>query len=171
MVYPVREYDEPNHKKKTRFMKRPRFFALEELLDSSVARQKGISNSPSWSIVENLNELACVLDDIREAWSRTPEGKGTGIRVTSGYRCPKLNTAVGGAKNSAHMCGLAADLVPVNGKIDAFAEFLKKWLPKYDRSFDQLIWESRGKSRWIHFGWMSPSGGQRRQMFGISVPL
>ena len=152
-------------------MKRPLYFTLEELLDSSVARQKGISNSPSWSVIEHLNDLAFFLDDVREAWSRTPEGKGTGLRVTSGFRCKKLNDAVGGVANSAHMCGMAADLVPVNGKIDAFAEFLKKWLPKYEGSFDQCIFESRGKTKWVHLSQYSPGGGQRRQMFGISVPL
>jgi hypothetical protein len=44
------------------------YFSLEEFLDSSVARQKSISNLPSWEVIEHLNELALFLDDLREAW-------------------------------------------------------------------------------------------------------
>lgn len=32
------------------------------------------------------------------------------VRVTSGYRCKALNSIVGGAENSLHMLGLAADV-------------------------------------------------------------
>ncbi len=32
------------------------------------------------------------------------------IHITSGYRCPKHNTDVGGAKHSQHMSGIAADI-------------------------------------------------------------
>ena len=146
-----------------------KYFKLEEFLDSSVARQKGISNLPSWDDIERLKQLASVLDDIREAWSRTPEGKGTGIKITSGFRCPKLNEAVGGVKNSIHQIGWAADLQPVNGKFKEFVRFLQNWLPRYERSFDQCIIESSKKSQWVHFGWMNANGGQRRQLFSMTV--
>lgn len=33
------------------------------------------------------------------------------VRVTSGYRCPDHNRAVGGAKQSRHLLGQAADIV------------------------------------------------------------
>ena len=33
------------------------------------------------------------------------------VRVTSGYRCPKHNEEVGGAKASLHLIGAAADIV------------------------------------------------------------
>jgi uncharacterized protein YcbK (DUF882 family) len=35
---------------------------------------------------------------------------GHPIRIVSGYRCPPHNKAVGGAKNSQHMYGSAADI-------------------------------------------------------------
>ena len=145
-------------------MKRPRFFTLEELLTSSTARQRSIENLPSWTVVEHLNDLAMFLDDIRNAY-------GSALRVTSGFRNQKLNTAVSGVKNSAHMCGMAADLVPVNGDIAGFEKFLRNWLPTYEGSFDQCIFESKGKSRWVHIAQYSPSGGQRRQLFGMTVPI
>lgn len=143
-------------------MKCPKHFRLEELLTSSTARQKSIENLPSWEVIERLLQLCEVLDDIRDAW-------GSGIRVTSGYRCPALNRAVGGVTNSVHQIGWAVDIVPSNGKLDEFSIFLKNWLPNYKKSWDQCIWETRGKSRWIHFGWMNANGGQRRQMFSLTA--
>ena len=141
-------------------MKVPRFFSLEELLDSSTARQKSLQNSPSWTVVEHLNDLACFLDGIREAW-------GSGLRCSSGFRCPKLNTAVNGATRSAHLVGFAADISPVNGKMDEFEAFLKDYLK--DKQFDECLWESRGKSRWVHIATHSIDGKQRRKMFGIAL--
>ena len=70
-------------------MTKPKYFTLEEFLTSATARQKSIENMPSWEIVEHLNELALFLDGFREFW-------GSGIRVSSGLRVPKLNSAVGG---------------------------------------------------------------------------
>ena len=139
-------------------MKTPVYFDLEELLTSSVARQRSIENLPSWEIVENLNELALFLDGIRAAW-------GSGIRITSGYRNEKLNVAVGGVLNSVHRLGFAVDMVPVNGKFDAFVEFLKKYLK--DKGYDQCIIEKSGKSKWVHFGLYSPTGRQRKMLFNI----
>ena len=63
-----------------------------------------IENLPSWTDVDNLLDLAVlVLDPIREAW-------GQPLIVTSGYRSPQLNAAVGGVPTSAHMEGYAVDI-------------------------------------------------------------
>lgn len=141
-------------------MQKPKYFNLEEFLDSSVARQKSISNLPSWEIIEHLNELALFLDEMREAW-------GSGIKVTSGFRIEALNKAVGGVSTSVHKIGYAADLVPANGKLDAFMDFLKDWLK--DKAFDQCIEEKKGKTRWIHIGYRGNNGQQRRQIFNINL--
>lgn len=137
-----------------------KWFRLEEFLDSSVARQKGISNSPSWEIVERLGMLATFLDDVRDKW-------GSGIKISSGFRNEKLNAAVGGVKNSNHLWGWCADIQPVNGKLDEFARFLKDYLK--DKGFDECIFETKGKTRWIHFALMNANGGQRRKMFNLTV--
>ena len=85
-------------------MKISKYFRLEELLGSDTALISSIENLPSWSDVENLRVLAVsVLDPIREAW-RQP------LIVTSGYRSPQLNAAVGGVPTSAHMEGCAVDI-------------------------------------------------------------
>lgn len=61
---------------------------------------------PSKMNVEAL--VRNVLDPVREAYGRP-------IVVNSGYRCDKHNAAVGGVKNSQHLVGQAADIVPVQG--------------------------------------------------------
>lgn len=53
--------------------------------------------------VEPPKKLQLLVDAIREK-------VGYPIIITSGYRCPAHNAAVGGAKNSVHMNGYAADL-------------------------------------------------------------
>lgn len=135
---------------------KPKYFTLEELLTSSTARQKSIENLPSFEIVEHLKELAEFLDGLRAAW-------GSGIRVSSGYRCEKLNKSVGGVAQSVHMIGYAADLQPLNGKFKEFAEFAQDWVK--DKAYDQLIIESKGKTRWIHMSLYNNSGKQRRMCF------
>ena len=142
-------------------MEKPKYFTLEELLTSSTARQRSIENLPSWTIVENLKELALFLDDIRVAW-------GSGVKVNSGFRNEKLNVAVGGVLNSVHRLGFAADIVPSNGKFDEFVEFLKKYLR--DKNFDQCIIETNKKGgRWVHIAIYSPTGLQRKKIVNMSV--
>lgn len=137
---------------------KPIYFDLEEFLTSSTARQKSIENMPSWAVVEHLNQLALFLDTLRSDW-------GSGIKVTSGFRNDKLNTAVGGVLNSVHRIGWAADIVPSNGKYDEFVKFVKEWAK--DKAYDQIIEERNGKSKWIHIGLYSPTGLQRRMLFKI----
>lgn len=116
-----------------------KYFTIAELCASSTAMAKGIDNTPTPGITQNLERLvANVLDPLREAW-------GKPIVVTSGYRCPELNKAVGGAKNSHHMQGMAADISTGN-KVDnrrLFQKILDLGLP-----FTQLI-DEKGFS-WIH---------------------
>jgi len=80
-------------------------FSLEELIASEVAAREGIDNTPSEGIQANLQRLAEGLELVRRALGDLP------IHVNSGYRCPQLNARVGGAPNSAHLNGLAADIV------------------------------------------------------------
>lgn len=137
-----------------------KYFKLEELLTSSTARQKSIENLPSWDIIEHLKELAEFLDGLREAW-------GSGIKVTSGFRNPALNKAIGGVQSSVHMIGYAADIVPSNGKFPEFVKFVENYLK--DKMFDQLIIESNKKSRWLHLSLYNNSHQQRRRILTIDV--
>lgn len=137
-----------------------KFFRLEEFLTSSTARQRSIENMPSFEIVEHLKELALFLDGLREDW-------GSGIIISSGYRCDALNKAVNGVSDSLHKKGWACDMVPSNGKFEEFKVFVVNWLK--DKKFDELIIESKGKSKWLHLQLYSNNGFQRCKTFSLNV--
>lgn len=142
-------------------MVKPKYFGLEEFLKSSTALENKIKNYPSWEHVEHLNELALFLDELRDAW-------GSGLRVTSGLRRKWLNDKIAGAsKTSVHQIGYAADIVPVNGKMDEFIDFVKEWAK--DKMFDQIIVENSSKSRWVHVGLYNNDGEQRRLLFKMVI--
>lgn len=50
------------------------------------------------------------------------------VIINSGYRTPEYNTKVGGAKNSYHMKGMAADIVVKNHNSKEVAEYASKVL-------------------------------------------
>lgn len=140
-----------------------KYFTLKELCSSDVATQRRIDNFPSWTVVEHLNELtAKILEPLRVAW-------GSPIKVTSGYRCDALNRAVGGVSTSAHRVGYAADLQPTNGKIDEFGKFVRDWLLKNRIRFDQLLFETQGRTKWLHVGLYSSTGSQRCETKNLIV--
>lgn len=65
---------------------------------------------------------AHVLDPLRERY-------GSGIRVTSAYRSPAVNKAVGGVANSRHLLGLAVDVVvPLKYRVAAVRELRARGL-------------------------------------------
>ena len=88
--------------------------------------------SASAGVVANCKRVAEYLEVIRDALGAQP------IRVTSGYRSPVHNAAVGGVSTSSHQDGLAADFVPLNGRTmyDNYRALQSAGLP----SFDQLIY-------------------------------
>lgn len=134
----------------------PTYFTLAELVKSDTAIKKGIDNSPSWAVVEHLRTLVDdFLDPLRAAW-------GKPIRVSSGYRCKKLNAAVGGASTSVHMIGYAADL-QTSGSFAKFRDFVVAWVREKGIKFDQLLLERDRKTgaQWIHVGLRNNAGQQR----------
>lgn len=87
-----------------------RYFTLLELTRSHTASLRAMDNNPPNDVVYNLEWLCSqALDPLREAI-------GSPIIVTSGYRCPDLNTAVGGSPTSYHLLGLAADIYPLDAE-------------------------------------------------------
>ena len=131
-------------------------FTIEELYASDTARRLGIQNKPSVREMVNLVYLAAyVLEPLRKAM-------GEPIKIGSGYRCEKLNKAVGGVYNSQHLKGQAADLC-IDGDIQKgrkWFEYIRKHLP-----FDQLIWEKNPKtgSCWVHVSFVHPDFGKNRK--------
>ena len=147
-------------------------FTLQELTKSSTADKLKINNQPNAMIRVHLTELLGMLEAIRIEWDIycTQHGLGTpAIRVTSGYRSPALNAAVGGVRNSAHTLGYAADLQPVNGMQDEFEKFMSQVFAGKGYAYDQIIVEKSKTSRWVHVGYKSPDGRQRRECFKLQV--
>lgn len=130
-----------------------KYFTLEELSASTEARKMGIDNTPTPEARANLTALVEeVLDPLRYKY-------GHPVYVSSGYRCPRLNKARGGAKTSQHMKGEAADIYVTNPKDKAMLFSLIYYL----LPFDQLIWE-RGTDEapaWIHVSYRE--GNNRRE--------
>ena len=140
------------------FMHKHNYFELAEFVRSDTAKKKGIDNTPSFQVVANLEELVeKILDPLRAAY-------GMPIKVSSGYRCPVLNKAVGGSSSSVHQLGLAADL-QVGGSFSKFRDFVVDWFIKTGTKFDQLLLEKDKKgNQWIHVGLRSNSGQQRGEI-------
>lgn len=133
-------------------MKGIKYFSLAEFIHSATAKRLNIDNTPTFEIVDNLNRLAVYLDGIREKL-------GKPILISSGYRCPILNKAVGGVGNSQHQKGLAADLVCSDMKS------LERVLLETG-GFDQLIKEHRKgaqNSFWFHVSVVPRNGKPRNQ--------
>ena len=133
-------------------------FKLVEFTRSATAQARHIDNTPDEEQIKNLKFLCDnVLEPLREQFGP--------IIIGSGFRCPALNTAVGGVKNSQHKSGEACDIhLPSIEVGKKYFEFLKK-LP----IFDQLIWERdnpRSNHYWIHVS-VKRSGKNRKQV----IPL
>ena len=119
-----------------------KYFTIKELTTSSTATRLKIDNAPTEEVVNNLESLVNnILDKIREAY-------GKPITVNSGYRCPKLNTAIGGSKTSQHITGKAADITVGNRQAN---RSLFQFIQKLDLPFDQLIDEYNYK--WVHISY------------------
>lgn len=144
-------------------------FEIWEFVNSQKASELKIKNKPTQEAEDNINELVDnLLDPLREAWAVYCANEHIGtpvLHVFSGYRSPRLNTAIGGSKTSVHTLGYAADIVPENGRFIEFKRFARTWLG--GRKFDQMISENEdkdGKPEWIHFGWKRGDGSQRKQL-------
>lgn len=114
-------------------------FTLAELTASQTAARRRIKNEPGAAAYSNLLRLAATLEEVRRLVGNRP------VLVSSGYRCQELNAAIGGASNSAHTRGLAADFtVPAFGN----PHLVCKLLLGCGLRFDQLIYEGT----WVHLG-------------------
>lgn len=128
-------------------MNEPKYFQLSEFLESETAMTLGIENFPSWSEVERMKKFANeVLDVIRSHW-------GQPLLVSSGYRVPELNVAVGGSPTSDHQNGLAVDVkLPSwsKRKISELYHLIYELTEKGVIEIDQVIYYRNKKI--IHIG-------------------
>ncbi len=129
-------------------------FTLDELTASSTATRLGLDNTPESFIVDNLKDTAAMLERIRTVL-------GKPIIVTSGYRSPAVNKAVGGVTSSDHAQGMAADIV-----CPAFGtpyEVAKKIAPQVVAlNIGQIILEGIKGKKWIHVSTRTPAKAGNR---------
>ncbi|MBQ8656823.1 MAG: DUF882 domain-containing protein [Prevotella sp.] len=128
-------------------------FKLSEFTRSGTAIRLSIKNEPSEADVERLRLLCTnVLEPLR--------GRFGVIRITSGFRCPQLNAAVGGVARSQHLTGEAADIhVPSLEAARQMADFIRR-----ETVFDQLLLERRLSNGcvWLHVSYTAQRANRRQ---------
>lgn len=132
-------------------MKLSKNFSLEEMCRSNTARVRGLPNVPNAEQVKNLQHLCeNVLQPLRNHL-------GKPVVINSGFRSQAVNMAVGGAKNSQHTKGEAAD---IKCKDYPYAKKIYAWIMD-NLEFDQVILERKGKAVWVHVSFRT--NGKNRQ--------
>lgn len=124
-------------------------FTLAELVASTTATRLRLDNTPPESVIASLRTTAEMLERIRATL-------GVPVVVTSGYRSPAVNKAVGGVSSSDHTMGQAADFVaPKYGSPYLIASLLAPLVSTL--GIEQLILEGVKGKQWIHVSTRKPS--------------
>jgi zinc D-Ala-D-Ala carboxypeptidase len=117
--------------------------SLKEAIRSNTAKRLGIDNMPDNETLVTMQITAeHIFEPIRNKFNEP-------IYISSFYRCPELNTAIGGSTRSQHCKGEAIDIDDVYSKATNadFFNYIKESL-----EFDQLIWEFGNDEQpdWVH---------------------
>ena len=140
-------------------------FTLSELISSSTAKQNGIKNNPTPEQINNLQRLCTeILEPVRQKLNIP-------LYISSGYRCEKLNSLVGGSKTSQHIYGQACDLQIFNKTLtnkdlfDTIVEMIKSGEIKVG----QLIWEggTEENPNWVHISTPYKKTNQILRMYAV----
>jgi hypothetical protein len=127
------------------------YYTLARLAHSDTALALGLDNSPPPEALANLRRVARGLDRVRRLL-------GHPLEISSGYRAPAVNVAVGGVALSQHTRGEAVDFAcPGYGPPAEVARAIRD----SDIAFDQCILEF---GRWVH---LSFSASPRRRMLTL----
>jgi zinc D-Ala-D-Ala carboxypeptidase len=114
-------------------------FTYGEFTISQTAIRKNIINQPNENEMRNLEALCeNILEPLRTHFGNKY------VEIHSGFRCKKLNTAIGGSGRSQHRFGEAADIkIPPN----TIQEIFEWVILDSGLAWDQIIWEF---DKWIH---------------------
>jgi uncharacterized protein YcbK (DUF882 family) len=83
-------------------------FSEAEFLRSATAIERGIKNT--WQNEQHKQNAIKLCEEVLEPL----RAKFGALKITSGYRTQELNKIVGGASQSKHLTGEAADIVPLH---------------------------------------------------------
>ena len=138
---------------------------LGEVTKTSVKTADG--NIPSHVAIENLRNI-CEnwLEDLRYSHNTLYGDKDEPIIITSGYRSPEVNRAVGGSPTSNHLTGCAVD-IRCAGIEQAlrYAVILMDYADESRQDYDELLIERNKSGRyWVHLA-VRPKGNRRKPMF------
>lgn len=129
-------------------------FKFKEMCYSGRAEQMHMENRPAdFDILDNLLNTMRELEKVRNIF-------GKPIIVTSGYRCPELNPLVGGAENSQHMKGEAADISASRKADNADLLGIIRTFSNYDQLIDYT--NDKGQVQFIHVSFKR-DGKNRRE--------
>tara|TARA_R100001082_G_scaffold104753_1_gene76340 strand:- start:126 stop:581 length:456 start_codon:yes stop_codon:yes gene_type:complete len=129
--------------------------SYKEGVHSNTATRRGIKNIPDNEQLKNMETIADEVFEPLRAWVGGP------IKINSFFRCPDLNTAIGGSSKSQHCKGQAIDIDDTFGRATnaEMYHFIKEHL-----DFDQLIWEFGDDDNpdWVHVSYVSEEENRNR---------
>lgn len=135
-------------------------FKLLDFIYSDTAKAKGINNTPDKQSLRNIFDIAKVVQKIQDEL-------GMKIHVNSCYRCPTLNSAIGGAKKSDHVFGAAVDIKVIPFSLENNMKLwncVNKLADEGKIKFRQLVFEYGDKSKgpkWVHVSINHPNNPQK----------
>jgi zinc D-Ala-D-Ala carboxypeptidase len=139
-----------------------KYLSLKESTRSKTAERLGIPNIPTPEHLVNMKRIGTqIFDKVRDHI-------GGPLFVSSFYRSPELNKAIGGSSTtSQHMTGEAMDIDAHNYKFGT-----NKKVFDYIRTleFDQLIWEFGNDQEpdWVHVS-LKKSGNRKQVLRAIKI--
>ena len=129
--------------------------SYKEGVYSITATRRGIDNTP------NNDQLLKMVSVAEEVFEPLRAYVGGPIKINSFFRCPELNTAIGGSSKSQHCKGQAIDIDDTFGRMTnaEMYNFIKDNL-----EFDQIIWEFGDDNNpdWVHVSYVSPKDNRNR---------
>lgn len=137
-------------------MKLSEHFNLKEFEFSSKAIELKICNKASDEVIINLKLMCVNLLEVLRKELDCP------IKISSGYRCHDLNKVVGGANNSKHIYGQAADIYADKYSAIGLYNYIKENKKMFD--YDQLIYEKSGIKSWVHVSYVNKEINKKQDL-------
>lgn len=126
-----------------------------EAIFSNTAKRKGIDNKPNDEQISNMMSVAEMIFQPLRSYVGGP------IKITSFFRSPELNQAIGGSTSSQHCKGQAMDVDDVYGHKTNAEMFM---YIRENLDFDQLIWEFGDDKNpsWVHVSYVDKQENRNR---------